>query len=94
MRSLRPLDRNTIIKSVKKTSRLVSVEEGWPQCGIGAEICGLIMESEAFDYIDAPVERVTGVDVPMPYSISIEQKAIPQVENIVNSVLRACYRQK
>lgn len=94
LRSIRPLDRDTIIQSVKKTNRLVNVEEGWPQCGIGAEICGIMMETEGFDYLDAPVERVTGVDIPMPYSISIEQQAIPQVENIVNSALRTVYRQK
>jgi len=72
LRTVRPLDRNAIVKSVKKTTRLVTVEEGWPQCGMGSEICALMMESEAFDYLDAPVERVTGVDVPMPYAISIE----------------------
>lgn len=77
LRSLRPLDRPCIIESVKKTNRIVSVEEGWPQHGIGAEIAGCIMESEAFDYLDAPMERVTGADVPMPYSFSIEQAAIP-----------------
>jgi len=72
LRSLRPLDRPGIIKSVKKTNRIVSVEEGFPQCGIGAEIAGLLMESEAFDYLDAPMERVTAADVPLPYSVSIE----------------------
>ena len=72
LRSLRPLDRPCIIKSVMKTNRIVNVEEGWPQHGIGAEIAGLIMESEAFDYLDAPLERVCGADVPMPYSVSIE----------------------
>jgi pyruvate dehydrogenase E1 component beta subunit len=73
LRCLRPLDRNTIIKSVKKTNRIVSVEEGWPQCGIGAEIAASIMETEAFDHLDAPLERITGADIPMPYSISIER---------------------
>jgi pyruvate dehydrogenase E1 component beta subunit len=73
LRTIRPLDREAIIKSVKKTNRLVSVEEGWPQHGVGAEIAGLMMESEAFDYLDAPMERVCGADVPMPYSFSIEQ---------------------
>ena len=77
LRSLRPLDRPTIIESLKKTNRIVTVEEGWPQHGVGAEIAGLIMESEAFDYLDAPLERVTGADVPLPYSISIEQMAHP-----------------
>ena len=77
LRSLRPLDRPCIIKSVMKTNRIVNVEEGWPQHGIGAEIAGLIMESEAFDYLDAPMERVCGADVPMPYSQSIEAQAVP-----------------
>ena len=94
LRILRPLDRNAIIKSVKKTNRIVSVEEGWPQCGIGAEIAASIMETDAFDYLDAPLERITGADVPMPYSVSIERLAVPQVENIVNGVLKACYRKK
>lgn len=91
---LRPLDRDTILKSVKKTNRIVSVEEGWPQCGIGAEIAASIMETDAFDHLDAPLERITGADIPMPYSVSIERLAVPQVENIVNGVLKACYRKK
>lgn len=94
LRCIRPLDRDIIIKSVMKTSRIVSVEEGWPQCGIGAEIAGSIMESEAFDYLDAPLERIAGADIPMPYSQSIERLAVPQVENIINGVLKACYRKK
>jgi pyruvate dehydrogenase E1 component beta subunit len=91
---LRPLDRKTIISSIKKTNRIVNIEEGWPQCGIGSEIAAVIMESEAFDYLDAPFNRVTGADVPMPYSISIERLAVPQVENIVSAVLHTCYRNK
>jgi pyruvate dehydrogenase E1 component beta subunit len=77
LRTIRPLDRPSIIESVKRTNRLVTVEEGWPQSGVGAEIAALMMESEAFDYLDAPLERVAGADVPMPYSVSIEQMAIP-----------------
>lgn len=77
LRTVRPLDRPTIIKSVKKTNRIVNVEEGWPQCGIGAEIAGLLMESEAFDYLDAPMERLTGADIPMPYSWALEGLAVP-----------------
>lgn len=77
LRCIRPLDRDTIVKSVKKTNRIVSVEEGWPQCGIGAEISALMMESEAFDYLDAPLERIAGADIPMPYSISIERLSVP-----------------
>lgn len=93
LRTLRPLDRDTIVASVKKTSRLITVEEGWPQCGIGAEI-GAIIYEEAFDYLDAPVERITGVDVPMPYAINLEKMALPHVENIINAAKRACYRGK
>lgn len=92
LRTLRPLDRPAIIESVKKTNRIVSVEEGWPQHGIGSEIAALLMESEAFDYLDAPMERVTGADVPMPYSVAIEAMAVPQVPDIVKAVLNACYR--
>ena len=77
LRSLKPLDRNAIIKSVMKTHRIVNVEEGWPQCGIGAEVAGILMESEAFDYLDAPLERLTGAEVPMPYSWAIEPFAVP-----------------
>ena len=72
----------------------MNVEEGWSQCGIGAEIAGIMMETEAFDYLDAPMGRITGVDVPMPYSASIEKLAAPQVENIVNEVVRTCFRNK
>lgn len=68
LRSIRPLDRPAIVESVKKTNRIVNVEEGWPQHGVGAEIAALLMESEAFDYLDAPMERVCGTDIPMPYA--------------------------
>jgi len=94
LRSLRPLDRKTIIKSVKKTNRIVNVEEGWPQCGIGSEIAAILMETDAFDYLDAPMGRLTGADIPMPYSWEIEGLAVPQVENIVNGVLETTYRNK
>jgi len=89
LRTLRPLDRETIIKSVKKTNRLVTVEDGWPQNGIGAEICALMMESSAFDYLDAPVERVTGVEIPMPYAINLEAMSTPTAENVKSAVKRA-----
>jgi pyruvate dehydrogenase E1 component beta subunit len=92
LRTLRPLDRQTIVNTVKKTNRLVTVEEGWPQCGIGSEIAALIMESEAFDYLDAPVERITGADVPMPYTVSLEKLALPQVEDIARAVKRTLNR--
>ena len=92
LRTLRPLDTATILKSVVKTGRCVTVEEGWPQHGVGAEICALIMESDAFNHLDAPVERVTGADVPMPYAINLEKQALPQVDDIVAAVQRTTYR--
>jgi pyruvate dehydrogenase E1 component beta subunit len=89
---LRPIDREAIIASVKKTKRVLTVEEGWPHCGIGAEIIAIIMESEAFDYLDAPVERVTGADVPMPYAIPLEKLALPQVDDITSAIRRTLNR--
>lgn len=91
LRSLRPLDSETIIKSVQKTNRCVSCEEGFPFSGIGAEISAQVMET-AFDYLDAPVFRVTGVDVPMPYAANLEKLALPQVSHIVEAAKAACYR--
>lgn len=93
LRTIRPLDTATIVESVKKTSRLVTVEEGWPFAGIGSELAALIME-EAFDYLDAPVKRVAGVDVPLPYAANLEKLALPQVENIVEAAKELCYRSK
>jgi len=92
LRTLRPMDREAIINSVKKTNRVITVEEGWPQCGIGAEIIASIMESEAFDYLDAPIERITGADVPMPYTIPLEKIALPQKEDIHAAIKRAVMR--
>jgi len=77
LRTIKPLDRQCIIDSVKKTNRIINVEEGLPMCGVGAEIAALMMESGAFDYLDAPMARVVGADVPMPYSESIEKLAVP-----------------
>ena len=94
MRTIRPMDREAIINSVKKTNRIVTVEEGWPQHGIGAEIAACLMESDGFDYLDAPLERVTGADVPMPYAVNLEALAIPQIPDIVRASLAACYRNK
>jgi len=91
LRTLRPLDYETIVNSVKKTNRIVSVEEGWAQCGIGAEISAIMME-RAFDYLDAPVERITGADVPMPYAKNLEDNAMVQVNNIINAVHRVTYK--
>ncbi|EQC41556.1 pyruvate dehydrogenase E1 component subunit beta, mitochondrial [Saprolegnia diclina VS20] len=92
LRSIRPLDRDTIIESVKKTSRIVSVEEGWGQHGIGAEIAGILMETEAFDYLDAPMERVTGADIPMPYAENLERIAVPHAHDIIAAVKRTTSR--
>ncbi|UIZ28163.1 hypothetical protein KXD40_004090 [Peronospora effusa] len=92
LRSIRPFDRQAIIDSVKKTNRMVSIEEGWGQHGIGAEIAGIIMETEAFDYLDAPMERVTGTDVPMPYADNLEKLCLPQVEDIVAAAKRTVAR--
>lgn len=86
LRSLRPLDTETIFKSVQKTHHLITVEQGWPQCGIGSEICARIMEHETFFHLDAPVWRVTGVDIPMPYTKSLEIAALPQKHDVVNAV--------
>lgn len=105
LRSLRPLDSEAVINSVMKTNHLVTVEAGWPQYGIGAEIVATVMESKlpapltntltlhslvgpAFDYLDAPVLRVTGADVPMPYAKTLEQIATPQADNIVRTVCK------
>eukprot|EP00897_Mesotaenium_endlicherianum_P004398 jgi/Mesen1/3987/ME000210S03224 len=91
LRSIRPLDRAAINASVRKTSRLVTVEEGWPQHGIGAEICTSVVE-DSFEYLDAPVERIAGADIPMPYAANLERLALPQIEDIVRAAKRACYR--
>jgi pyruvate dehydrogenase E1 component beta subunit len=91
LRSIRPLDIETIVTSVKKTNRLVTTEEGWPFAGIGAELSAVIME-HAFDWLDAPVIRVAGVDVPMPYAANLEKLALPQPETVVEAAKRACYR--
>jgi pyruvate dehydrogenase E1 component beta subunit len=85
-RTLRPLDLDTILESVQKTNRAVIVEEGWPHGGVGANLAALIQE-QAFDHLDAPVERVTGADVPMPYSKPLEQAAFPHAEHVVKAAL-------
>jgi len=92
LRSLRPLDRDAIAASARKTNRVVVVEEGWPQAGVGAEISAMVNE-DAFDYLDAPVERITGVDIPMPYAANLEKLALPQVSDIVRVAKRVCYRE-
>ncbi len=85
-RTLRPLDLDTILESVKKTNRAVIVEEGWPHGGVGANLAALIQE-QAFDWLDAPVERVTGADIPMPYSKPLEQAAFPHEEHVVQAAI-------
>jgi len=91
LRTLRPLDVDTITTSVKKTNRIISVEEGWPYAGIGAEIAACMMEV-AFDWLDAPVLRVTGKDVPMPYAANLEKLALPNPDDIVAAAKAVCYR--
>ena len=91
LRSIRPLDTKTIVGSVKKTNRLVSVEEGWAQSGVGAEIVAVAME-QAFDWLDAPVARVSGKDVPLPYAANLERLALPTADEIVEAAKTACYR--
>ena len=91
LRSLRPLDTETVVNSVKKTNRLVTVEEGWAFSGIGAELSALMME-QAFDWLDAPVKRVAGLDVPLPYAANLEHMALPQPEHIVEAARAVCNR--
>ena len=91
LRTIRPLDTQTVLKSVMKTNRLVSVEEGWPFAGVGSEISALVME-HAFDYLDAPVARITGADVPMPYADNLANLTIPQVDQVVEAARKVCYR--
>jgi pyruvate dehydrogenase E1 component beta subunit len=91
LRTLRPMDTDTIVESVKKTGRIVTVEEGWPQSGIGAEIAARVFE-HAFDYLDAPVTRVSGKDVPMPYAANLEKLALPSVADVVEAAKAVCYR--
>ncbi len=91
LRTVRPLDIGTLVDSVKKTGRLVSVEEGWPFAGIGSELAAVAME-HAFDWLDAPVTRVTAADVPLPYAANLERLALPQVEDVVRAAKDVLYR--
>jgi pyruvate dehydrogenase E1 component beta subunit len=91
LRTLKPMDIDTIVESVKKTGRLVTVEEGWRQSGVGAEIAASVM-AQAFDWLDAPVVRVTGKDVPMPYAANLEKLALPSVAEVVQAAKDVCYR--
>jgi pyruvate dehydrogenase E1 component beta subunit len=91
LRTLRPMDTETLVASVQKTGRCVVVEEGWQQSGVGAEIAARLME-HAFDYLDAPVARVSGKDVPMPYAANLEKLALPSVAEVVAAAKAVCYR--
>ena len=91
LRTIRPLDRYTVLESLKKTNRIVSVEEGWPFAGVGSEIAALCME-HGFDYLDAPVKRVCAADVPMPYAENLEKLALPQVAEIIHAAKEVCYK--
>jgi pyruvate dehydrogenase E1 component beta subunit len=91
LRTLRPFDTATVAASVKKTNRIVSVEEGWAFAGIGAEIAAMVME-QCFDWLDAPLKRVAGKDVPLPYAANLERLALPQVEDIVAAAREVTYR--
>jgi pyruvate dehydrogenase E1 component beta subunit len=90
LRTIRPLDVATVVESVKKTNRLVTVEEGWPLFGMGAELAAAMME-HAFDHLDAPVHRVTGKDVPMPYAANLERMALPQIDDVIRAAKAVCY---
>jgi pyruvate dehydrogenase E1 component beta subunit len=91
LRSIRPIDKETIINSVKRTNRCVVAEEGFPFASIGSEISSILME-EAFDYLDAPVKRLASVDAPLPYAANLERLALPKAENIIDAVLEVCYK--
>ena len=90
LQTIRPLDIEAILKSVKKTNRLVTVEESWPFASVGSEIVNLV-QSEAFDYLDAPIKKINSADVPMPYSSILEKKYLPQVEDIILAIKEVCY---
>ena len=90
LRTLRPMDSETVVASVKKTNRCVVVEQGWPQSGIGSEIAAMLME-QAFDWLDAPVARVTGKDVPMPYAANLEKLALPSAADVVEAAKAVTY---
>jgi pyruvate dehydrogenase E1 component beta subunit len=91
LRTLRPLDLQTVIASVKKTNRIVTVEEAWPVCSVGSEICAQVA-MQAFDYLDAPPAKVAGADVPMPYAANLERLALPNAAQVIEAVKAVCYR--
>ena len=90
--TIRPLDRETIFNSIKKTGRCVTLEQGFPQHGVGAEIAALIMETDTFNYLDAPMERVCGADIPTPYATELENACFPQVDDVIAAIERTTYR--
>jgi len=92
LRSIRPLDIDTVNESVKKTKHLITVEGGFPMYGVGAEVCAQVIEGPAFHYLDAPIIRVAGADVPMPYAVSLEKRATPQAEDVVKAVRKVLNR--
>jgi pyruvate dehydrogenase E1 component beta subunit len=92
LRTLRPLDMDTVLASVRKTNRIVTVEEGWSVCSIGTEICTRVA-TEAFDYLDAPPIKITGADVPMPYAANLEKLALPSVDKLIAAAKSICYRE-
>jgi pyruvate dehydrogenase E1 component beta subunit len=91
LRTLRPLDTRTVLNSVMKTNHIITVEQGWPVCSIGSEICSVVT-SEAFDYLDAPPTKVSGKDVPMPYAANLERLALPRVDDVIAAVKAVCNR--
>ena len=90
LQTIRPLDSNLIIESVKKTNRLITVEESWPFASVGSEIVSIV-QSKAFDYLDAPIKKINSADVPMPYSSVLEKQYLPQVEDIIIAIEEVCY---
>lgn len=91
LRTIRPIDRETIVNSVKKTGRCVTVEEGFPFASVGSEIASILME-DAFDYLDAPVKKLASVDAPLPYAANLERLALPKTNNIIAAVKETCFR--
>ena len=90
LQTIRPLDKDLIIESVKKTNRLITVEESWPFASVGSEIVSIV-QNEAFDYLDAPIKKINSADVPMPYSSVLEKQYLPQVKDIINAIEEVCY---
>ena len=90
LQTIRPLDKDTILESVKKTNRLITVEEAWPFASVGSEIVNIV-QNEAFDFLDSPIKKINSADVPMPYSSILENNYLPQVEDIILAIKEVCY---